>query len=203
MRYRALLSTVLLLGCGNGSIDGDADAEPDATEDPAPEVEIDPACEYPAGPYGTDVGDIMDNLTWDVVVGGGTVSLRQFHCDESTTLLWLYGTAGWCPNCPIESAALPGMYSDYHSEGLEIVACVFEDTSGNPADLEFAEDYVGIYEFPFAAVADSDILIGDYRDPSSAPINVFVDLETMEILFADDGFDEGEYTTMIESWLGL
>ena len=91
MRYMALLSTVLLLGCGNGSIDGDADAEPDATEDPAPEVEIDPACEYPAGPYGTDVGDIMDNLTWDVVVGGGTVSLRQFHCDESTTLLWLYG----------------------------------------------------------------------------------------------------------------
>jgi hypothetical protein len=197
----ALVSMFLLMGCGNGSTNGDPDADTDVTEEPSEEIEIDPACEYPAGPYGTEVGDIIDNLSWDVVVGGGSVSLRQFHCDPSTTLLLMYGTAGWCPNCPYESADLPDLYSDFHSQGLEIIALVFEDTSGDPADLAFAELYQGEYDFPFTTVADHDILVEDYSDPDSAPINIFVDLSTMEILDISSGYSAGAFQTQIEDLL--
>jgi len=200
-----LLSMFLLIGCGNGSTDGDADtdATEETTVDCSEEIEIDPACEYPSGPYGTAAGDIVDNLTWDVVVGCGPVSLRQFYCDPSTTLLLMYGTAGWCPNCPYESADLPDLYSDYHSEGLEIIALVFEDVDGDPADLSFAEGYQDEYGFPFTTVADHDNLIGDFETSSEAPINVFVDLETMEILSSGTGYDASALRSQIESYLGL
>jgi hypothetical protein len=200
-----VLSMFFLVGCGNGSTDGDADTDvtEETGEDPTPELEIDPACEYPAGPYGTSEGDIIDNLAWDVVVGGGSVSLRQFHCDPSTKLLLLYGTAGWCPNCPYESAALPDLYDEYHSQGLEIIALVFEDLDGDPADLSFAEDYQVEYGFPFTTVADYDSQIGNFEEPSSAPINVFVDLDTMEILFSDPGYDESTLRTRIETFLDI
>ena len=202
IRTLPALLLIALVGC-DGARDeaADGDADTDVAGDPVPEVEIDPACEYTAGPYGTIEGDVIDNLSWDLVVGGGAVSLRQFHCDPSTKLLLMYGTAGWCSFCAQESEALPALYTEFHPQGFEVIVLVYEDSEGHPADLSFAGAYESRYGFPFSTIADHENLIGDYHDPSEAPINVFVNLNTMEILSIFPGYDAGPFRSQIETLL--
>jgi hypothetical protein len=195
-----LVAGLVIHGCGNGSTETDAseDTGTEMTDDVVEETGCDTA--YPSGPYGILEGDTIDNLTFSRV-GGGTVSLHDLFCDDSTTLLLLYATAGWCTVCQVESDDLPGVYADFHSEGLEILAAVFENTSGDPATVDYAEGYHDYYVFTFPTVADSDLLVTDYFDKTNAPMNMFVDLQTMEIIDIQTGYDAGGLRSDIETYL--
>ncbi len=201
-RFPALLLAAGLVvhGCGNGSTDTDA-SEDTGTETTGDAVE-ETACEteYPAGPFGTSAGDTIDNLTFSRA-GGGSLSLHDLFCDDSTTLLLLYATAGWCTACQVESADLPGVYAEFNSQGLEILAAVFENTSGDPASVDYAEGYRDHYDFTFPTVADSELLVTDFFDKTTAPMNMFVDLQTMEILAIQTGYDAGGLRSDIETYL--
>ncbi|MBW2261659.1 MAG: redoxin domain-containing protein, partial [Deltaproteobacteria bacterium] len=157
-----------LTGCGSNGIDGDA------TEDTTPDTgdtSDEPACEtdYPSGPYGVSAGDTIDNLTF-ASVDGGTYTLHDCFCDDSSKLLLIYATAGWCTACEVESSDLPGVYGDFHDQGLEILAVVFENSSALPATPAYAGEYNDYYGFPFTAVADPDLGITAYFDKTTAPM---------------------------------
>jgi hypothetical protein len=115
----------------------------------------------------------------------------------------MYGTAGWCTTCQVESADLPDLYAEYHPQGLEILAMVFEDSDASAADVNYAYGYQYHYSFPFPTVADSEKIVADYIDTSQAPMNVFVNLRTMEILHEDDreGYDAARLRSDIETYL--
>ncbi len=201
-RLPALILPALLLvaGCGSNGVEGYATE--DATPDTGDDVSDEPACgtDYPSGPYGTSTGDTIENLTF-ARVGGGTYSLHHCFCDDASKLLLVYATAGWCTACQIESDALPAIYSEFNAQGLEILAAVFENTSGDPATIGDATGYADHYAFTFPTVADSDLLVTDYFDKTTAPMNMFVNLRTMEILGIETGYDAGGLRTDIETHL--
>jgi peroxiredoxin len=204
-------------GCSDGDGNGEEDTAQDPVQDPVPdpqeeepavedtqedpvdEPEPDPILDLPSEvpdgpencpppPYGTVVGDIIQNHQF-ISVETTLISLCDFYQDTSVKVLLIFATAGWCPYCGEESAALPGIYSTYHGQGLEILAAVFEDRNGNPATLSYAQSYASTYSFPFPAVVDNTFQLGNYFDKAAAPMNMYVDLTTMEILAIELGYN--------------
>ncbi len=184
-------------GCDDGSGSDDAATDPDTadaadaadTSHDAADVETEPG-EYPSGPYGTTESSIIANLEF-TTADGATLDLAALRDDPAVELLLVYGTAGWCTACVYESTDLPGIYATYHGQGLEVLAAVFEDDSAAPATVAYAAGYRDYYGFEFPTVADTDLQTCDYFDKSQAPLNMFIDLDTMEILEIGVGYVSG------------
>ena len=75
------------------------DLPPDMPPDNPPadveeEEEPPPPPECPGGPYGTNVGDRIADLSFPTI-DGGTVSLCDYHEDITRELLIIYYTTGW------------------------------------------------------------------------------------------------------------
>jgi peroxiredoxin len=159
----------------------------DEVED-VPAEEPPPPPEYPAGPYGTRIGDRIEDLTF-LTIDGTNVSFHDYYQDTTRELLLVFHTAGWCDACAYESRYLNGIYSTYWSQGLSIMAAVFEDDYGYPATREYAQSYARTYGFLFTTVVDSPSQLDAYCHEDLSPMNLLVDLSTMTILDIQYGFD--------------
>ena len=95
---------------------------------------------------------------------------------------------------------LQTLYPTYNPQGLEILGAIFEDNSGNPATLSFAKGYASGYGWTFPAIVDNTFQLGAYFDKAAAPMNMYVDLTTMEILAIELGFNS-EMETDIQFYL--
>jgi peroxiredoxin len=169
--------------------------EEDPVDEPPPDLPLDLPSEVPDGPencppppYGVEIGDIIQPLEF-ISVDDTMISLCDYYKDTSLKLLLIYATAGWCSVCHYESQTLPTYYNDYHDQGFQILASVFEDAGGNPATRSYAQGYADDYAFPFPTVVDNTFQLGIYFDKAATPMNMFVDLTTMEILDIQLGFD--------------
>jgi len=176
-------------------VEVEEEIEEETVEDLPTEVPLDLPSEIPDGPencppppYGINIGDTIQPHQF-ISVDDSLISLCDFHQDESLKLLLIYATAGWCSVCHYESQTLPAYYNDYHSQGFQILAAVFEDNRGEPATRSYTQDYVRTYAFPFPTVVDNTFQMGIYFDKAATPMNMFVDLTTMEILDITLGFD--------------
>jgi len=183
-------------------VDTPVDTVPEVEEDDAarPDEPIGPG-DYPPGPYGIAVGDRLENLRF-IDIDGAAFELADIFADTSVKLLWIYATAGWCSVCGIESAALPGLWSTYNPQGLQILAVVFEDAGGNPAGVTYARSYATRAGFDFPTVADEPFVLGRYFDKAATPMNMLVDLTDMEILEITMGWDPTGLENSVELYLG-
>ncbi len=176
---------------------------PDVSQEPPPDdpveitvvdtvedvpVEEPPPPAYPSGPYGTRIGDRIEDLTF-TTIDGTSVSFHDFYWDTTRELLLVFQTAGWCDACAYESRYLNGIYSTYWSQGLAIMAAVFEDDYGYPATREYAQQYARTYGFLFTTVVDSPSQLNAYCHEELSPMNLFIDLSSMTILDIQYGFD--------------
>jgi len=113
-RVLALVNAAMLLGCG-GSGDW-SEYEPEPGGLPGDEVE---SAAYPTGPYGTNVGDLVENIVFEKAFfdpdtlckgardldltrtrGVEPLSLHDLYrgdalCGKKKELVWLIASAGW------------------------------------------------------------------------------------------------------------
>jgi len=82
---------------------------------------------------------------------------------------------------------------------LEVMVAIFEDLNFNPALAAHADQWQQAYGLSFPVVADTDNVLSTYYDKGAAPLNMLVDLCTMEVLYSSIGFDETAVTALIES----
>jgi hypothetical protein len=190
---------------GSDTWDGGTEAEEDVPADEAiqdrtpPDEPIGPD-DYPPGPYGVVPGTRIDNLQF-VDLEGNVLRLSDIYADRSVKLLWIYATAGWCSACGAESSALDDVWDAYNPDGLQILGAIFEDGSGNPATVRYANSYEGRYDWPFPAVADQEFALGRYFDKLATPMNMLIDLTDMEILRIEVGWDQGAMENYVELYL--
>ena len=193
-----------------GGCNGDDSADPDGGGDGAVEadVPVDTAMDdafgdepvgpgdYPPGPYGVAVGDRMEDLAFSKI-DDTTLWLHDIYADHSVKLLWIYASAGWCTACAAQSTAMPGMYDEYHSQGLEILGTIFEDGSAAPASASYAGSYARRYGWNFLAAADETFELGRYFDRAATPLNMLVDLTDMTIIVLETGWGEAAFRSAI------
>jgi hypothetical protein len=155
---------------------------------------------YPAGPYGTREGSIIDAHDF-VTIDEGALSLADLHADPTNTLLLVATSAGWCTACVEEQPILQALHEAHAAEGLVVMVSIFEDADFNTAEPRHARDWQSRHGLSFDVVADAPFVFDAYYDSSLTPMNMIVDLRTMEILKITTGWDESLVRAVIEARL--
>ena len=192
---------------------GDDRSDPGDSLDTAGGADCSPGCEgvgeggggYPGGPYASDenaLNKVLPDLTF-TTPEGEPQSFSDLRNAGDKTLLLISTTAGWCTACIEEQPKLEGFYQKYGCAGLEVLVAIFEDLNFNPAQAANAKEWQTQYGLSFPVVADTDNALGEFYDTGAAPLNMLVDLCTMEVLYSGVGFDESAVTAIIESNLNL
>lgn len=203
-----LTLAVTAVGCDGSTSE---DATPDtveATDTPSlgtdqAEAPDDAAAtgDYPAGPYGTTEGAIIENHSFYDPAAGTDVSFEDLRNTDKKLLLLTSG-AGWCSACKLEATELEPKYDEYGPQGLEIWSTLFQDFNGNPATEGFWNNWKAQFNPNYPLLLDADFVLSAYFNPDSAPMNMLIRLDTMEIIFLKTGFDpvvvEGEIKKFLE-----
>lgn len=153
---------------------------------------------YPAGPFGVSTGQTLENLSF-VDISGAPLSLEDLRTQGDKTLLLISTTAGWCTACREEAPKLESLYQEFGCDGLEVMVAYFEDQNFQPAQLIHAQQWQMQYGLSHTVVADTPNAFSAYYDTAAAPMNMIVDLCTMEILSIDTGFDESKVRSVIQT----
>lgn len=218
---RFYLATVIApcfaLGCGINYV-GDTtslrtDAGPEV--DAGPQVDagedhdagVDPNA-YPAGPYGGGVGDTISNMRFHGYVNDhpdeGPVEdgeyLEDYTLQDIRELgdydyLLINVAAEWCSGCRIEAQRLGGLYTPWANRRGYLMSVITQDDSGASAQRRHLERWVASYPINYTMVFDPDDAIYDQVGPESLPLNLIIDLRTMEILHRVIGEDFGVFNT--------
>lgn len=215
MRWLAFLPCAVLglVACTSRPLDMPADEAESSTPAATPgasEGDFRSIAAYPAGPYGSEVGSIIENhdfLGWRDPVRAGfdpnrleEVRLSDFYDPRGqyTELIVLNASAVWCPACRSEMQTLDrlDMSGAYQRSKVVILGTLFEDARGAPARPEdlalWGNGLNFLVDFPL--VLDPGLKLGPYFSQSVTPLNLVVDARTMEILFVFMGYSQTLWT---------
>ncbi len=154
--------------------------------------------EYADGPFGVEEGDTIADLSF-VLPDGEGFSFGELYNDPEAKLLLLSTTAGWCTACIEEQPELQALHLAHKDQGLMVMVSIFEDIQYQPAGAIHAELWKETYGLDFIVVADPEFSLGAYYDTSLTPMNMFVDLETMEIIKITTGWNP----TLVDAIINL
>lgn len=194
-----LALTGLSIGCGENIVGVLPDSNPTQACESAEPSEGPNA--YPPCPYGGTASAILDNLVFGGYVSvsaDGNVgdnefteefSLQDIRTDGRFRYLFLNVAADWCQGCKIEAAQLPSLYDTWAPKGGYVMSVLIEDEAGAPATTRNLDRWTTTYAPNYTMVYDPQQNINFVLGPESLPMNVIVDLETMEILHRVVGED--------------
>lgn len=152
--------------------------------------------EYPEGPYGQIRGTILADeefLGWRSPIGNEfnltyaePIRFSDFYNPTDPggpELLFINAVTVWCSVCRQEYVDLGEMDTEqWRERGLEIMGVLFEDNNGDPATYLDMINWTRTYGVDFPFVVDPSFKTGVYFDRSATPMNMVVDLRTMQIL---------------------
>ncbi|MDX9722381.1 MAG: redoxin domain-containing protein [Myxococcota bacterium] len=174
---RLVLLSALLLACG-----GEDPADEDVSLDTAPREG------YPDGPYGTEEGSVIANLSF-TDSEGATLSFQDLYANPQHRLLLLSTAAGWCSACIEEQPSLQERYLQHRAAGLQVMVAFFENADYAPASVEDAASWKSRHKVGFHVVADGEFQMGAYYDRNLTPLNMLIDVSNMTILWSGTGWD--------------
>ncbi|MCB9584157.1 MAG: redoxin domain-containing protein [Polyangiaceae bacterium] len=154
---------------------------------------------YPAGPYGSEEGDTVSNLSFSAgwsnpkAVGydlaqldATPLSLSDFYNPESDPdlpeVLLLNTAALWCQACRIEHEELDTKLAEFGARGLVIFSTLFQDLQSQPAQPIHLQIWAEQFEVAFPFFLDPEYQMGAFARAETAPLNLLIDLRTMKIL---------------------
>jgi hypothetical protein len=156
------------------------------------------AAGYPAGPYGTGVGKIVNpGLSWKgYLPGASTVSTFTpndlWDCDgtKGINAIIFDVSAEWCAACQSQAANLPDLVSQYTQLGIDAVTLVVQDASSAPATTATALDWRTQYKLTGITVAADPSFSFAPLDETSVdlPVTIIVDPRTMTIMKVTQGY---------------
>ncbi|MFN3201224.1 MAG: TlpA family protein disulfide reductase [Bradymonadia bacterium] len=157
---------------------------------------------YPASGYGTSEGAILTNLGF-VDDLGNAIDLGDIRMDASNKVLLISTSAGWCTACIEEQPKLQALSDELHDDGLVVFVALFEDAEFNPSNADLANQWRRQYSLgdDVYVVSDEPFVLQDYYDRSLTPMTMIVDLDTMEMVKIDTGFDESAVRAIIGALL--
>ena len=175
---------LVLAACADDTADTSADSG--VTDDTsAADGSFTPSA-YPAGPYGSETGQVLADLTFQRP-DGSEVSLSELRASGDNQYLFLNTAAFWCGACIEEQPEIQALHNDYGDRGLLTVVTVFEDASAYPATAEDAARWRDNHDLTFPVVADASGAFTPLYDTALAPFNMLVELSTMTIVFRGYG----------------
>lgn len=158
------------------------------------------AYDYPAGPYGTQVGSVLAPiklLGWNHPADANydvnameTVDTAKFYNpngDKPTKLIWINSSAVWCGPCNAEYLEMRNSdtyLKDVKPKGVEIVGTLMEDGKNppGPATPSNLSAWGSKYEVAFPMGVDPAFKIGAYFTADAVPGGLLVETKGMTIV---------------------
>lgn len=155
---------------------------------------------YPAAPYGVTAESVIENHTF-TGVDGQPVTFQDIYADGANRLLLISTAAGWCTACIEEQPKLQDLHETFAEQGLVVVLSYFEDADYNRATPEQAAAWKERHNLELLVVSDPDLQLGAYYDVNLTPMNMIVDIPSMEIVWLTTGWDQSTIDALIQSKL--
>ena len=144
--------------------------------------------EYPEGPYGTAVGDVIADLEFPA---NAPWSLDDARTLDGARLIMIATVAEWCPTCRNKMAGIRGVIERLGPAFVGVID-IYEDQDFAPADAGDAADWARQYMLPIV-VPDPAFILADYL-PNGARREqyILIDAATMRIVHASASFRPDE-----------
>jgi thiol-disulfide isomerase/thioredoxin len=176
-------------------------ALPDA--DDRSDSDSSPEQAYPAGPYGTGVGDTIADIAF-TDHEGAPLSLGDLYRDDSARLLLVSTSAEWCSACREEQPLFQSLYNEYRDRGFRVMVTLFENADFAPANTQDVAQWRDQYNLSFFTVLDVGNSFREFYDVSLTPMNMLVVVDRnapdpMSVVFLEVGaLNEADARTVIE-----
>jgi len=184
--------------------------------------------EYPAGPYGTEVGSVVQSYDFECYLSKAqqaTGELAPFqladlynpsgegiYADDSLlgagqpkkTLLVINVSASWCAPCKHEaSELLPEEYEHFRPLGVEFLVDLADgDVVGEAAGIGNLDAWVSSFDVEYLACIDPEYKLGALFDQALFPANLIIDLRTMTVEELAIGVPQDSFWLRVEELLG-
>lgn len=166
---------------------------------------------YPQGPYGTNEGDVLQDLAFAGYFAAqpqsvGTDYVQSVTFAQIRNLGYRYAlinaAAEWCQPCRDEAALFAANHARWAAAGGTVFSVLTEDTNFAPASKVVLDTWIRVYGSNHTMVHDPRDNIERAFAPPTYPVNFIVDLSTMRIVRKRFGLDDQLIETF-ETQLGL
>ena len=149
----------------------------------------DGACvaDYPAGPYGNQVGDTIANLEFKTATDR-PISLKSFY--RQGKVIILTSAAGWCEACKTEAQGFNSFLSLWEERGLALVYTLYEDDVGNPIYPAYINHWIEMLGLDYPVYQDPDFVLQPYYTDNATPLNMVITTADMQIRYLAVGYSE-------------
>lgn len=199
LRILSLALALPLVGCGDNLV-----GAPPLGFSPRAPGRVD-VVGYPPAPdegYSGDEGGILPNMRFQGYLTEGpsevpvhdlsyreTVTFSDIRAIEGHTHMLITVAAEWCKPCREEAEILPELYDEWGPRGGYVLGVLNQDRLYNTADRRSVEDWSRRYQSNYSLTHDPEGFVAQEFAPSTVPLNVVVDLRTMEVLRSRVGED--------------
>lgn len=190
-----LLSALVLGPACGGNLVGEPPVD-------LPNPEGEEAEGYPEGPYGGAEGDVLDNMTFAgyFLTGPSATPAHENDYQERFSLqdirdiggythMLISVAAEWCKPCREEAETLPGLYEDWGARGGYVLSIISQDRQYQTAGRTSVDVWSLQYQINYSLAHDPEGWVAANFNPSAMPVNMVIDLETMEVLRSRAGED--------------
>lgn len=183
--------------------------------DPGPRMDLanrmadDQAQNYPAAPYGYQVGAVIQNIKFvgkadpDGAAGTATYdtlpmkafALSDFYGSPDVKLLVVSGVAGWCGPCNEEQFEVPDLQAKYEPLGVRWVEGLvqgFNETTGAPATSSDIDRWANRHGLHVAIGLDPEDKLHEYADVTAFPLNMLIRTSDMHIVYMAVGLNPSQ-----------
>lgn len=150
---------------------------------------------YPSGPFGVDEGQVLQNLSFAGYVVGSpgegsavsgsyreAVSLQDLRELGSYRFMLLNVAAEWCVPCQEEAQILPSKFTRWAERGGLVAVVLTEDARFRTATKDDLDRWGTRYQSNHPMLHDPERAILGSLAPSTMPLNLMLDIQTMRIL---------------------
>ena len=133
------------------------------------------------------------------------IDLARFHAmrAEGKKLLVYNVAAFWCSPCKEEAREFQSaLVPKYAPRGVAFLTVVLQDSGLNAADDDDVDNWIRAFRLTFPVARDPESWSARIFDPSSMPLNMIVNLETMKVEEKIIGADLRRVTATLDKLLG-
>jgi hypothetical protein len=155
---------------------------------------------YPAGPYGTALGDVLEDLCFQglrdpksssYMGGGETICLHDYYnptrAADAPRVLVITISAMWCEPCKLEEKSAQANRDYWAPLGAEFMTALSEDLATAPPTLKNAQTWSAAFKLDFPVVLDGEKRLFQYFDTDGYPKHLLLDLASMKLTSATVG----------------
>jgi thiol-disulfide isomerase/thioredoxin len=151
--------------------------------------------QYPAGPYGQEVGNIFDPSGVEGLKDCDNEPVHFLDVFASARLVLLNVGAGWCTPCEAENERIvEDIHDPFCGRGLRIVEVLFQDADAGPETSLHCREWRDRFGLTFPVLKDPTFkTMAYFEGGSQTPLNLLIDragvIRFRETAIAPPGLD--------------